>query len=95
MKSCLFSGMESMEATWFYVLEYFIKMVKLTIDLIARGTSGYTKKKRDESMSQYLRRLTHLYLEDRNIDEVVCHLLWIVVLSFNLSSNWFIEWYKL
>lgn len=47
------------------------KMVKLTIDLIARGTSGYTKKKRDESMSQYLRRLTHLYLEDRNIDEVV------------------------
>lgn len=50
-------------------------MVKLTIDLIARGTSGYTKKKRDESMSQYLRRLTHLYLEDRNIDEVVCHLL--------------------
>lgn len=45
-------------------------MVKLTIDLIARGTSGYTKKKRDESMTQYLRRLTHLYLEDRNIDEV-------------------------
>lgn len=45
-------------------------MVKLTIDLIARGTSGYTKKKRDESMSQYLKRLTHLYLEDRNIDEV-------------------------
>ena len=46
-------------------------MVKLTIDLIARGTSGYTKKKRDETMPQYLRRLTHLYLEDKNIDEVV------------------------
>lgn len=46
-------------------------MVKLTIDLIARGTSGYTKKKRDESMQQYLKRLTHLYLEDRCIDEVV------------------------
>lgn len=46
-------------------------MVKLTIDLIARGTSGYTKKKRDESMHQYLKRLTHLYLEDRCIDEVV------------------------
>ncbi|XP_078318376.1 protein phosphatase 1 regulatory subunit 42-like isoform X8 [Crassostrea virginica] len=45
-------------------------MVKLTIDLIARGTSGYTKKKRDESMQQYLKRLTHLYLEDRCIDEV-------------------------
>lgn len=46
-------------------------MVKLTIDLIARGTSGYTKKKRDESIQQYLRRLTHLYLEDKCIDEVV------------------------
>ncbi|XP_067678057.1 protein phosphatase 1 regulatory subunit 42-like isoform X2 [Haliotis asinina] len=45
-------------------------MPKLTIDLIARGTSGYTKKKRDESMQQYLRRLTHLYLEDKSIDEV-------------------------
>ena len=48
-----------------------VKMVKLTMDLIARGTSGYTKKKRDESMQHYLKRLTHLYLEDRNIDEIV------------------------
>lgn len=46
-------------------------MVKLTIDLIARGTSGYTKKKRDETMHQYLKRLTHLYLENKQIDEVV------------------------
>lgn len=45
-------------------------MVKLTIDLIARGTSGYTKKKRDETMHQYLKRLTHLYLENKGIDEV-------------------------
>ncbi|XP_052255733.1 protein phosphatase 1 regulatory subunit 42-like isoform X1 [Dreissena polymorpha] len=45
-------------------------MVKLTIDLIARGTSGYTKKKRDETMHQYLKRLTHLYLENKQIDEV-------------------------
>ena len=47
------------------------KMVKLTMDLIARGTSGYTKKKRDESMQHYLKRLTHLYLEGRHIDEIV------------------------
>jgi len=46
-------------------------MVRLTIDLIARGTSGYTKKKRDETMNQYLKRLTHLYLENKSIDEVV------------------------
>ncbi|CAD5117782.1 DgyrCDS6533 [Dimorphilus gyrociliatus] len=45
-------------------------MVRLNIDMIARGTSGYTKKKREESMNQYLRRLTHLYLENRSIDEV-------------------------
>lgn len=45
-------------------------MVKLTLDLIARGTSGYTKKKRDESVEQYVKRLTHLYLEDKSIDDV-------------------------
>ncbi|CAH1772792.1 unnamed protein product [Owenia fusiformis] len=45
-------------------------MVRLTIDLIARGTSGYTKKKRDESMEHFLKKITHLYLEDRGIDEV-------------------------
>ena len=46
-------------------------MVKLNAELIARGTSGYTKKKRDEGIQHYMRRLTHLYLEDRNIDDVV------------------------
>jgi len=46
-------------------------MVKLSVELIARGTSGYTKKKRDEEMDNYLKRLTHLYLEDKSIDEVV------------------------
>ncbi len=46
-------------------------MVKLTVDLIARGTSGYTVKKRDEHIQTYLKRLTHLYLEDKNIDEIV------------------------
>ena len=50
------------------------KMVKLTVDLIARGTSGYTVKKRDEHIQTYLKRLTHLYLEDKNIDEIVCYI---------------------
>ncbi|GFN81415.1 protein phosphatase 1 regulatory subunit 42-like [Plakobranchus ocellatus] len=40
------------------------------MDLIARGTSGYTKKKRDETLQQYIRRLTHLYLENKNIDDI-------------------------
>lgn len=55
-------------------------MVKLTIDLISRGTSGYTKKKRDETMQQYLRRLTHLYLESKGIDEVV------IIIFFNVCK---------
>lgn len=46
-------------------------MVRLSVDLIARGTSGYTKKKRDEDVGHYLKRLTHLYLEDKCIDDVV------------------------
>ena len=46
-------------------------MVKVTMDLIARGTSGYTKKKRDENIQQYMRRLTHLYLENKGIDDIV------------------------
>ena len=46
-------------------------MVRLTVDLVARCTSGYTKKKRDESIQQYLKRQTHLHLENKNIDEIV------------------------
>lgn len=46
-------------------------MVRLTMDLISRGTSGYTKKKRDEDIQHYLKRLTHLYLEGKFIDEIV------------------------
>ncbi|KAK7504009.1 hypothetical protein BaRGS_00004741, partial [Batillaria attramentaria] len=45
-------------------------MVRLTAELIAKGTSGYSKKKKDETTQQYLRRLTHLYLENKNITEV-------------------------
>ncbi|ESO92506.1 hypothetical protein LOTGIDRAFT_120476 [Lottia gigantea] len=45
-------------------------MVKLTTDLMTRGTSGHNKKKRDESQNQFLSRLTHLYLEEKGIDDV-------------------------
>ncbi|XP_019618917.1 PREDICTED: dynein assembly factor 1, axonemal-like [Branchiostoma belcheri] len=44
-------------------------MVRLTIDLIAR-VNTHTKRKRDEPLSQYLRRLTHLYFQERHIDEI-------------------------
>ncbi|XP_038057735.1 protein phosphatase 1 regulatory subunit 42-like [Patiria miniata] len=44
-------------------------MVKLTLDLIAR-TSSSTRKKREENLQQYLKRLTHLSFAEKNIDEI-------------------------
>ncbi|XP_033644910.1 protein phosphatase 1 regulatory subunit 42-like [Asterias rubens] len=44
-------------------------MVKLTIDLIARASSS-TRKKREEGVPQYLKRLTHLSFAERNIHEI-------------------------
>ncbi|XP_076441267.1 protein phosphatase 1 regulatory subunit 42-like [Babylonia areolata] len=45
-------------------------MVRLTVDLIARSSSGYMKKKKEESPQQFVKRLTHLYLESKHISEV-------------------------
>ena len=42
-------------------------MVKLTIDLISKTH----KRKPDENINQYLNRITHFYLQDKSIDEVV------------------------
>lgn len=64
-----------------------VNMVKLTIDLISRGTSGYTKKKRHETMEQYLRRLTHLYLENKGIDEVV-----IIIFLMFVKFQWILQY---
>jgi len=47
--------------------------MKLTVDLISRRTSGQMKKKREEDIQRYLQRLTHLYLEDNKIDEIVSY----------------------
>ena len=62
-------------------------MVRLTVDLIARSTSGYTKKCTDESMQHFLKRLSHLYLEDRSIDEIVSKVakIWLPVLQIHIS----------
>lgn len=45
-------------------------MVRLTMELLVRGTSGYAKKKKEETPEQFVKRLTHLYLEGKNITEV-------------------------
>jgi hypothetical protein len=41
------------------------------MELMTRGTSGYAKKKKEETQEQFARRLTHLYLENKGITEVV------------------------
>jgi len=46
-------------------------MVKLTAGLIARSASGYVTRSRNETVDHYLKRLTHVYLEYKSLDEVV------------------------
>lgn len=47
-------------------------MVKLTVDLIVKLSIGTTTKKRpEETVLQFLNRITHLYFQDKSIDEIV------------------------
>ncbi|XP_074841849.1 protein phosphatase 1 regulatory subunit 42 [Carettochelys insculpta] len=43
-------------------------MVRLTVDLVARSISH--KNHKEESLAQYLRKMTHLNLSDKNIDTI-------------------------
>lgn len=45
-------------------------MGKISFEMIAKSPS-HTKKRRDETVQQYVRRLTHLYFSEKNIDEIV------------------------
>ena len=45
-------------------------MGKITLEMLAKSPS-HTKKRRDETVQQYVRRLTHLYFSEKNIDEIV------------------------
>lgn len=53
----------------FLWLLYF-KMGKITLEMLAKSPS-HTKKRRDETVQQYVRRLTHLHFSEKNIDEIV------------------------
>jgi hypothetical protein len=46
-------------------------MVKLTAEMITKSIAGQNKRRPDESASHYLNRLTHIYLQEKNIDEIV------------------------
>ena len=51
-------------------------MVKLTSDLIIRHGS-HSKKQNYESDFQFLRRLTHVYCQEKHIDEIVSALVFV------------------
>ncbi len=46
-------------------------MVKLTIELITKANFSHNKRKIDENINQYLSRITHFYLQDKYVDEIV------------------------
>lgn len=46
-------------------------MVKLTVDMITKTGPGQNKRRADETVNHYLNRLTHIYCQDKSIDEVV------------------------
>ncbi len=45
-------------------------MVRLTVDAMVHATSIYNRKRVDESVAQHLRSITHLHLEDSQLDEI-------------------------
>ena len=47
-----------------------MSVVKISSELLARSP-GHLKRKRGEPLSDYLRRLTHLYLQEKGIEEIV------------------------
>lgn len=48
-----------------------MKMVRLTIDMITKCSPSQNKRRADESVHHYLNRLTHIYYQDRAIDEII------------------------
>lgn len=46
-------------------------MGKLSIDMIIKSVPGQNKRRADESISHYLNRLTHIYVQDKIITEIV------------------------
>jgi hypothetical protein len=46
-------------------------MVKLNIDIIIKSVQGQNKRRNEETVSHYLNRLTHIYVQDKSITEIV------------------------
>lgn len=76
--------------------DYF-KMGKITLEMLAKSPS-HTKKRRDETVQQYARRLTHLYFSEKNIDEIVSRPVWLygfidfsILLARSVSRSLFVN----
>ena len=46
-------------------------MVKLSIEMITKLGPGHNKRRSDETTTHYLNRLTHIYLQEKHIEEIV------------------------
>ena len=53
-------------------------MVKITQDLLLKYAS-HSKKRSNESSSEYLKRLTHVYFQEKNLDEIVSDIMIIII----------------
>ena len=49
-------------------------MVKITQEMLLKYAS-HSKQRTNETNSQYLKRLTHIYFQERNIDDIVSNLI--------------------
>ncbi|XP_029447277.1 LOW QUALITY PROTEIN: protein phosphatase 1 regulatory subunit 42 [Rhinatrema bivittatum] len=65
-------------------------MVRLTVDLIAKNSNRF-KNRREESLIQYLRKITHLNYSNKNIDDIddlsLCKNLSVLYLYDNCMSQ--------
>uniref|UniRef100_A0A5K3FCH3 LRRcap domain-containing protein n=1 Tax=Mesocestoides corti TaxID=53468 RepID=A0A5K3FCH3_MESCO len=47
-------------------------MVKVSPSLLVRSTSRLCKRRENEPLNEFLGRMTHLYMDNKDIDEVKC-----------------------
>lgn len=58
-------------------------MPRMTAELLVKST-GQAKRKRDESLEQFLRRITHLYCSEKGIEVIVS--LYNVMVMINIAD---------
>ena len=68
-------------------------MVKLTAGLIVRSSSGYSTKFRNETVDHYLKRLTHVYLERKSLDDIVSNTVLLNFIKTYIKYFHFKHWY--